>query len=247
MALNGNQQKILAKVMKLLQMTVANGCTKAEADSAKQKAENLLNEYNLTQQDLELSDMVMDKFYPADENGVGYAKTPQWMKTLLGSVNRAFGCVVVWGRDEDGDIVANQSGRVSDMEVADYCYMVIRDQVFALTNEYIVQQNLRRNSSVVSSFQESLVNTVVDNLVSILGLTPSCNVSSSTGKALSIIANNEIKFEDALAYYKDKTGVNVSRQSVRLRYNSDGTEAAGRVSVSKAMNGDTTRQARIAG
>jgi hypothetical protein len=239
MALTGNQQKILSKVMKLLQMTVENGCTEAEANSAKEKAETLLREYNMSHQDLDLADMVIDKFYPADENNVGYAKAPQWVKTVLGGVNRAFGCVVVWGRDDDGDIIAHQSGRSSDMEVADYCYIVIRDQIFDLTREYIKTNNLRKNSSQVASFQESLAYTVVVNLQAVLGNTHS-GQTGSNGKSLTIIESSLVRVDEARDYISKEMGIDIVQRSSSLRQNQDGVSAASRVSVSKAMGGGTS-------
>ena len=239
MALNSQQQKILAKVMKLLQMTVENGCTPAEAENAKNRAEAMLNEYNLSKRDIDLSDMIIDKFYPADEDGVGYAKTPNWLRLLLNGVNNVFGCIVVWDRDEDGDMVATQSGRKSDMDVADYCYVVIRDQIFTLTTEYVKNNNLKKNSVQVASFMESCAYTVIKNLEQILNKVPSGKTNSS-GTSLTVIQEGLTKMNEARDYLCKTLGVTLRKSSSNVRQNEDGKSAASRVKVNSAMSGGST-------
>ena len=236
MALNSQQQKILAKVMKLLQMTVENGCTPAEAENAKNRAEAMLKEYNLSQKDIDLSDMVIDKFYPADEDGVGYAKAPNWMRLLLRGVNNVFGCIVVWDKDEDGDMVATQSGRKSDMDVADYCYVVIRDQIFDLTNDYVKKNNLRKNSVQVASFMESCAYAVINNLEQILNKVPSGKTNPS-GTSLTVVQEGLTKMNEARDYLCKTLGVTLKSSRANIRHNEDGKSAASKVKVNGAMSG----------
>lgn len=245
MALDSRQQKVLSKVMKLLQMTVENGCTAAEAESAKLKAEQMMAEYSLSRENISLSDMVTDEFYPSDENGVGYAKAPQWIKTLIASVNRYFGCVVIWGRDSDGDLLAYQSGRKSDMEVADYCFLVIRDQVFELTAEYVKSESIRKNSRQAMSFMESLVYTVANNLEKLLGGAKTVVPSNSGNLSLTLLEKGLMNYEEAKAWYVKESGAVISRRSARLRSNDAGVAAASGISVSRAMSGSGSSQARL--
>jgi hypothetical protein len=240
MALSDVQKKNLNRVMKLLSMTQANGCSANEEAVAKAQAEKLIKAHNLSADDLSGGVIgITEGYYLFDENDETYFKIPVWRRILFQYVNEAFGVSAIGKKDSDGDDMVVRSGTDVDIEIGEYCDEILFFQIIELANEYKEANGLRKNSKQYNSFLSSLTNTVVDNLRTIFeGIT-------SPGKTKNMYEEAQGRANKGLIKYKEETGSNVKTKSSTASYNADGVSAASRVSINGALNGNTSSQKRL--
>jgi len=241
--LNDTQKKNLNRVMKLLQMTEANGCTAQEAESAKLQAQKLMDKHNLSANDMATADIKYDKglylIIDGDEDEYTYTVIPMWRKLILQYVSQSFGVSILFTTDDDGDHMFIRSGTDVDVEVSIYCDQLIAKQIIELAEEYRVENGIRRNSKEINAFLYTISSTVTSNLKEMLeGI-------QSPGKSKNSYEEALARKEKALAKYVGDTGARVSTSRSKGRYSAAGADAAGRVSVNGAVGGG--RQARRIG
>lgn len=139
-----NNEKILEKLKKLL--SLAKSDNPHEAALALQRAKKLMLAYDITQQDLALSDI--------DESissywGVGSIKPPCYMLGLLDIIQMAFGVtsIIHSGFKPSVGFYGNK-GRV---ELASYTWEVLARQLISARKNYIQRQNKRIKSATKTS------------------------------------------------------------------------------------------------
>ena len=76
-------KKVLEKIKNLLDMTVENGCTIAEAANAAKKAQSLIAEFNVSMSQLDIKEEV-------GEESIKISR--QWMKALASIVSKNMCC-----------------------------------------------------------------------------------------------------------------------------------------------------------
>ncbi len=127
-------KRILDKIKKL--MALANSSNPHEAANALRKAQLLMQEYQLSESDVALSDIV--------EHSATLANTsktqPQWSMNLMGMIQQTFG---VTGYFNPGLRRCFFVGYQDRAEIAAYCYTVLARQLKAARREYQASLNKR--------------------------------------------------------------------------------------------------------
>lgn len=138
-----NNEKILTKLKKLLSLSKSNN--PHEAALALQRARKLMDAFNITSEDVALSDIgeEISEYWP-----VGAMKPPRYMLGLLTIIQDAFGVKSL--------ILQGIKNRVSfyglkeRTALAAYAYDVLGRQLIRARRDYIGQQNKRIKTSTKS-------------------------------------------------------------------------------------------------
>jgi len=127
-------KKILDKIKKL--MALANSANPHEAANALRKAQLLMQEHQLSQSDIELSDIA--------EHSAALANTsktqPQWSMKLMAMILQAFG---ITGYFNPGLRRCFFVGYQDRAEIAAYCYAVLARQLKAARRDFLASLNKR--------------------------------------------------------------------------------------------------------
>lgn len=139
-----NNEKVLEKLKKLL--ALAKSDNPHEAALALQRAQKLMLAYNITQDDLALSDI--------DESISGYwaagsVNPPRYMLGLLGIIQDAFGVksIIHSGFKPSVGFYGNKDR----VELASYTWEVLDRQLVSARKNYIRQQNKRIKNTTKTS------------------------------------------------------------------------------------------------
>ncbi|MGL4486478.1 MAG: DUF2786 domain-containing protein [Yersinia sp. (in: enterobacteria)] len=139
-----NNEKVLEKLKKLL--ALAKSDNSHEAALALQRAQKLMQAYNITQNDLALSDIdeSISRYWAA-----GSVNPPCYMLGLLGIIQMAFGVesIIHSGFNPSVGFYGNK-GRV---ELASYTWEVLARQLIAARKSYIGQQSKRVKNKTKTS------------------------------------------------------------------------------------------------
>lgn len=139
-----NNEKVLEKLKKLL--ALAKSDNPHEAALALQRAQKLMQAYNITQNDLALSDIdeSISRYWAA-----GSVNPPRYMLGLLDLIQTAFGVksIIHSGFNPRVGFYGNK-GRV---ELASYTWEVLARQLIAARKSYIGQQNKRIKNKTKTS------------------------------------------------------------------------------------------------
>lgn len=245
MALPPEKKKALQRVLKLLAMTVENGCTEFEAESARQQAEKIMQKEGLSETDLNNLDFTISEWYIEAPDGSTYRTIPTWSKLLNFKVYNLFGVLCVLTMDREGNQKISITGRESDIEIAGYCIEVIEEQCHNLRDEYIKKHNIRKNSSYSVAFMNGLVSGVIDNLEKMLhNMVP---VGKSAGKQLTVLNQNLVRVEEAKLFHEKETGKSLQAFNLKGKVSAEGQAAADKVKVNNAVSGNTTSTERLGG
>jgi hypothetical protein len=254
MALSDVQKKQLERIMKLLQMTEANGCSKAEAENASNLAKELMTKYNVHLENIKEVSMGSSSYNIQDDEGYALMVIPNWLKVLYNRVNKSFGVFVALGKDEDGYEVLYFSGLQEDKDVADYCTESLQRQISELGEAYRKEHRLRLNSRQYVSFLDSCASAVCDKLSEMLEginsphtLKTSSTTSAQDSRAVSIYSGNLAKVEEGRKFMLEKEGGVLRTRRSRSSYNQDGINAAGSVRLNGAVNGHSSPTIAIGG
>jgi hypothetical protein len=134
-------ENVMKQIRNLLNKTVANGCTEAEAATAAALAQKMLMKWNLGMTDL-VEDVTPEQPVVIGENftdgveGVT-ARVSKWKGALLNSVARANGCYLIYryvhSRSNGGRLEKMQRmiliGQERDAAVTKALYEILRDTV----------------------------------------------------------------------------------------------------------------------
>ncbi|EPL7325678.1 MULTISPECIES: DUF2786 domain-containing protein [Citrobacter] len=139
-----NNEKVLEKLKKLL--ALAKSDNPHEAALALQRAQKLIQVYNITQVDLALSDI--DESV-SDYWAAGSINPPRYILGLLGIIQAAFGVdsIIHSGHKPSVGFYGNKDR----IELASYTWDVLARQLIAARKNYIGQQNKRIKSTTKTS------------------------------------------------------------------------------------------------
>lgn len=124
---------IIEKIKKLMEMTVANGCTEDEARNAARKVARLLLKHRLNEADIKIS-MDHDEY----KSRVTHGRTPfrkahrgawKWQVDFACAVAYAMGCKALFGKPQYGSTgFITFVGNPVDIEAATYMFGVLVDE-----------------------------------------------------------------------------------------------------------------------
>ncbi|ODR86727.1 DUF2786 domain-containing protein [Shewanella xiamenensis] len=138
-----NNEKVLERLKKLLALAKSNN--PHEAALALQRAQKLMLENNISQNDLALSDVdeSISNYWPT-----GSVNPPRYMLGLLNIINAAFGVesIIHSGFNSVGFF-----GNKNRVELASYTWGVLARQLIMARKNYIRQQNKRIKSTTKTS------------------------------------------------------------------------------------------------
>jgi len=109
---------VVQRIQKMMNMTVENGCTPAEAAHAAAKVQELMQKHSLSMFDVEKK--TYDEAILIEELETGKAVVPEWMGTLAVAV--APDCKVIWWRHGGPTKYLRFIGYKTDAQVASYMY-----------------------------------------------------------------------------------------------------------------------------
>lgn len=197
------QKKACEKIAKLFALANDPRASEGERSTAMKLAADMMSKYNVSDGDLNKVDMINDWSYVQDEDGNTYTNLPKWLHMLYSGIYKNFGIFMLLSQDEDGDSIIRFSGREVDITIADYCFDTIFTQILNLQEKYRKENKVRRGSAELSSYMMGLALGVIANLKSILSevRVDDSAVPNSTSKALTLIDQNLVKYEDAQGYF----------------------------------------------
>lgn len=139
---NPEQQKMLDLVDALLNMTVANGCTEAEASNAAGRASAMLMKHGMSMQDINLTRQVKTIEATVSHDFCDLAEVHKnswyWQGTLAATIAKTCGCsVVLSGKDERGQFTRLRFiGRPANIQVCVklFDWLVLQFTVLAYEN-----------------------------------------------------------------------------------------------------------------
>lgn len=226
-----------------MNMTVENGCSPYEAENASNQIKKLMEKYSISDDDLNNAHIDIDLtpyyLHPFGDEHWSYNQIPRWEKVLLHGVHACMGSSILFGKDSELDDCYFVNGILEDSEVAEYCLDVIRKQVSELSEQYILDNNLRRNSKKSNSFLLTLAVFTVEKISDILK-----GIQSPT-KLKNALAEAEGRKDKALKLFAEAKGIEVhSPRAAKVSINIEGYEASKNISVSGAMSG-SVKQAML--
>ena len=130
-------ERILSKIKKL--MALAKSGNEHEAANALRLAQKLMQEHQLSEQEVKLSEVSQREIKRANAAD----KQPQWANLLTGCITRAFGveAILSWVRDLGATLIfIGPSDRV---EIGTYCYEVLAPQLVKARKAYLLSLNKR--------------------------------------------------------------------------------------------------------
>lgn len=132
-------KKIMERIQKLLALSKSDN--EHEAAIALKRAQALMQEYNVSEQDLELADITREDTHACDAR-----KAPTWVVYLTTAIAEAFGCHPVLVQKMRGCDVAF-IGPDPQPQIAKYAYEVLYRQVKAARTKHISEFSRRLKSS----------------------------------------------------------------------------------------------------
>ncbi|MBZ9610772.1 DUF2786 domain-containing protein [Rheinheimera maricola] len=130
-------ERILSKIKKLL--ALAKSGNEHEAANALRLAQKLMQEHQLSEQEVKLSEVSQREIKRANAAD----KQPQWANLLTGCITNAFGleAILSWKRDIGASLIF--IGPVDRVEIGTYCYEVLAPQLVKARKTYLASLNKR--------------------------------------------------------------------------------------------------------
>lgn len=180
-----NRDSILGKIRGLMQKTVMNGCTEAEAMLAAEKVDELMQEYEVQMSDLQFQEQVCDKLIidtggrkrhaieVALSNIAYFTDTRFWYNT---GTTRKY---IFFGMEKD-------------REIAEYLYYLMRRaadrgaELFGMFNPDLIYKETWEQHSSADSFRIGLCRRVGDRLSELKRLR-TASMHETTGRDLVVV------------------------------------------------------------
>jgi hypothetical protein len=155
-------KRILDKIKKL--MNLASSSNEHEAANALRMAQKLMQEHQVDQVDVELSDIAMQS--ADDVNSAG--KPPAWSVQLIATITTAFGLSAVRASTLWGGPKIQFIGPADRCEIGTYCYTVLGRLLLRARAEYLagLSKRLKRSSKTnrLNLFSEGWIQAVHSKL-----------------------------------------------------------------------------------
>ena len=184
-----SQENILGKITALLNKTVENGASEAEAESALIMAQKLMTKHMIAE--TQLADHAQDK--KCIKVTIPQFKTGYDLSSLNGPIGKAFDCKC-WWNDYYKEIY--YFGYGDDAKLAAYFYNYLNNAIaneaikYKRSMEYINQKIMGyHGKTIMASFRKGMVYRLSDRLEELKSDRVS-NVIASTGTDLVIIKDN---------------------------------------------------------
>ncbi|WP_027670057.1 DUF2786 domain-containing protein [Rheinheimera baltica] len=130
-------ERILSKIKKLL--ALAKSGNEHEAANALRLAQKLMQEHQLSEQEVKLSEVTQREIKRANAAD----KQPLWANLLTGCITSAFGlkAILSWKRDIGATVIF--IGPADRVEIGTYCYEVLAPQLVKARKAYLLSLNKR--------------------------------------------------------------------------------------------------------
>ena len=130
-------EKILSKIKKLL--ALAKSGNEHEAANALRLAQKLMQEHQLSEQEVKLSEVGQREIKRANAAD----KQPLWANLLTSCITNAFGleAILSWKRDIGATVIF--IGPADRVEIGSYCYEVLAPQLLKARKAYLASLNKR--------------------------------------------------------------------------------------------------------
>jgi hypothetical protein len=141
-------EAIISTINNLLNKTVANGCSEAEAESASRIAQSLLTKHRLTIADLEQNveeNIIYDKQSPLEK----FKRVSQWKLNLATACASNNGCRIIINNNA-GNKSFNLIGRESDCDIVRKLYAGLLALVDSLTADALASYRIAGKRQGVS-------------------------------------------------------------------------------------------------
>lgn len=132
-----SNDKVLQKIKKLL--ALAKSSNEHEAANALRMAQKLMQEHQLNEQEVKLSEVSQKAVKRANTA----EKQPRWAALLTGAVTRAFGLEAILSWDKTLGATVIFIGPADRVEIGTYCYEVLAPQLVKARRTYLNALNKR--------------------------------------------------------------------------------------------------------
>jgi hypothetical protein len=217
-----SREKMLEKIRALLSKTTENGCTEEEALAALAKARALMDTYEITEEDLQLTkeEGVILRREKAGSN-------PHHIKSRMSMAVAQFCDCRVW-RDHDGKLVF--MGLASDTQFATWLLDHLTGYVLAELADHLmgdIEIGVQRRK-VINGFVDGMAGRIAERLRELCKPAPAASANS---RALVVIKQTLIKAK------MDELGIKLHSGSASSRQHDEGSFAAGRSAGDRASFG----------
>lgn len=230
-------ESVLNKINALLNKTIENGATEAEAASALAMAQRLMTQHMIEAH--QLAEHAKDK--TCKQITIPMFKTPYDTKALNGYISDAFDCKCWW---QDRTRTVHFFGFGEDARLAAYFYNYLNNVIVNDAYRFHHSREYRRQratgyhgKTILASFRKGMIIRLCERLEELKAERVS-NVQKTTGTNLVVVKEDRVK--------EEFEGLNLKLRSVKsnLEFNSaeafaSGVEFANNVNMSGGIEGKT--------
>jgi len=160
--MNEIQNKVIAKIQKLITLSMDDGATPHEREAASRMATKLMTKYNIqvlstkTKDDMTTDNVehtTVDMFY------AGHGDRLNWEAYLSDAVSTPFGVRVIWSKGY-GHGTVHFVGMPEDVDLALYFFEYLQIEIDVQGNEFFPRHKLKRNDfgiGMVARIRERLM------------------------------------------------------------------------------------------
>lgn len=220
-----NRDKILAKVRGLLSKTVENGCTEAEALAALQMARAMMDAYEVTEEDLNLTKAEAKAIFGHES----IANDPHGCKLNVAGAVAEF-CDCKFYRDRSGESIVFV-GLPSDVEFARYMTGMLASFVLGELSQYLASLLIKKGQRrrIINGFALGATSRISQRLMALVVEAKATQASNS--RALVVVKGALI--DDAMK----AAGINLGRARKSRRVAAEGAYRAGQAAGDRASFG----------
>lgn len=228
-------EKIKDKIEKLLNLSMSDN--EHEAALALERALKLMNEHNITKDDIYKQKFISKTF------NIDYLRVPDWLIKIYSYMSEISGCVFTWTNGKsriDRKAIGRFTGRERDVENAVYLSEFLKREVDKKTKKYkaeideVYTEKYKR--ILLKSYKIGIINTVTRKL---LNRQNEFFTEQTAGTDL-VCMDRETRIKDSMSFLEELLGNKVKDHKSQAQYEKqglkDGMNAGKEIELNQAVS-----------